>query len=243
MMYIIGMGHTLRDLSLNSLDALKKSEEVYLESYTSLSNFKIEELENLIGKKVQILNRKGVEEEKPFLKENTALLIYGDPLSATTHLEILQEAEKNNIKVEIIHAPSIMTTIAETGLQLYKFGKTASIPFWTENHKPESFFDYLEQNQSIGAHTLFLLDLDPESDKFLSIHEAISRILEISESRNSSISKETKFIGCARIGMKDAVIKYGNQEELSKVDFGKAPYCLILPGKLNFIEEETITKY
>ncbi len=243
MMYIIGLGHTLKDLSLNSLDALKNAEEVYLESYTSLSNFNIEELESLIGKKVQILNRKGVEEEKPFLKEHAALLVYGDPLSATTHLEILQEAEKKNIEVEIIHAPSIMTTIAETGLQLYKFGKTASIPFWTENHKPESFFDYLAQNQSIGAHTLFLLDLDPENDKFLSIQEAISRVLEISKSRKSNISEETKFIGCARLGMKDAVIKYGNQEELSKVDFGKAPYCLILPGKLNFIEEETITKY
>ncbi len=237
------MGHTLKDLSLNSLDALNKSEEVYLESYTSLSNFKIDELESLIGKKVQILNRKGVEEEKPFLKENSALLVYGDPLSATTHLEILQEAEKKNIKVKIIHAPSIMTTIAETGLQLYKFGKTASIPFWTENHKPESFFDYLEQNQSIGAHTLFLLDLDPENYKFLSISEAISRILEISNSRKSNISEETKFIGCARLGMKDAIIKYGNQEELSKIDFGKAPFCLLLPGKLNFIEEETIAKY
>ena len=61
MMYIIGLGHTLKDLSLNSLDALKNAEEVYLESYTSLSNFNIEELESLICKKVQILNRKGVE--------------------------------------------------------------------------------------------------------------------------------------------------------------------------------------
>ena len=243
MMYIVGLGHTLKDLSMNSLEALKESKEVYLESYTSLSNFKIEELENLIGKKVQILNRKGVEEEKPFLKDNAALLVYGDPLSATTHSEILQEAEKNNIKIEIIHAPSIMTTIAETGLQLYKFGKTASIPFWTENHKPKSFFDYLEQNQSIGAHTLCLLDLDPENEKFLSISDAISRILEISKSRKSNISEKTKFIGCARLGMKDAVIKYGNQEELSKIDFGKAPFCLILPGKLNFMEEEIIAKY
>jgi diphthine synthase len=183
-----------------------------------------------------------VEEDKPFLKKNTSLLVYGDPLSATTHLEILQEAEKKNIKVKIIHAPSIMTTIAETGLQLYKFGKTASIPFWTENHKPESFFDLLEQNQSIGAHTLCLLDLDPENEKFLSISEAISRILEISNSRNTAINENTKFIGCSRLGMKDGVIKYGNQNELSKIDFGKAPFCLVLPGKLNFSEEEFIER-
>ncbi len=243
MMYIIGLGHTLKDLSLNALDALKNSNEVYLESYTSLSNFKIAELESLISKKVQILNRKGVEEEKSFLKENTSLLVYGDPLSATTHLEILQEAEKKNIKVEIIHAPSIMTTIAETGLQLYKFGKTASIPFWTESYKPESFFDYLEQNQSIDAHTLCLLDLDPENESFLSISDAISRILEISKSRKSNISEKTKFIGCSRLGMKDALISYGNQAELSKINFGKAPFCLILPGKLNFIEDDIIAKY
>ena len=82
-----------------------------------------------------------------------------------------------------------MTTIAETGLQLYKFGKTASIPFWTENHKPESFFDYLEQNQSIGAHTLCLLDLDPENGKFLSLSSAIARILEISKFRKNRLKR------------------------------------------------------
>ena len=38
-------------------------------------------------------------------------------------------------------------------------------------------------------------------------------------------------------------LKYGNQEELSKVDFGKAPFCLILPAKLNFMEKEIIAKY
>ena len=41
--------------------------------------------------------------------------------------------------------------------QLYSFGETVSVPFWSETWKPESFVDRIEQNLSHGLHTLCLL--------------------------------------------------------------------------------------
>ncbi|MEK6807581.1 MAG: SAM-dependent methyltransferase, partial [Nanoarchaeota archaeon] len=96
MLILLGLGLDWKDLSLKALEILNKCDEVYLENYTSLSCFTILQLEKLIGKKIIILDRKKTEEEMPFLKDahlkDTALLIYGDPLSATTHFEILELA-------------------------------------------------------------------------------------------------------------------------------------------------------
>lgn len=228
MLYLIGLGLSWKDLSLKALEALQKCDKVYLESYTSISDFSKLQLERLIGKKVEVLNRKQVEETKPFLKGDSALLIYGDPLAATTHTELLKKAK-------VIHAPSVLTAVAETGLSLYKFGKTASIPIPEKNFKPESFYDILKENQSIKAHTLFLLDLKSEKNKFLTIKQAIKILLKIA--KDKTFTDSTKCIACARLGQ-NQLIKYGTARKLQNINFGKPPYCLIIPGKLNFKEEE-----
>lgn len=41
--------------------------------------------------------------------------------------------------------------------QLYKFGETVSIVFWTDTWRPESFFDKVKKNRQNGTHTLCLL--------------------------------------------------------------------------------------
>ena len=243
MLYLIGLGLNWKDLSLHALEVLNKCDEVYLENYTSLSNYTILQLEKLIGKKIIVLDRKKTEEDMLFLKEahlkDVALLIHGDPLSATTHFEILTEAKKKNLETKIIHAPSIFTAIAETGLSLYRFGKVASIPIPEKNFSPESFFDILKENLSIGAHTLFLLDLKPDLNKFLTIKDAIDILLKINLNRKENIFTENTFtIGCARLGTENAIIKSGKAKDILKINFGEPPYCLIVPAKLNHKEEE-----
>jgi len=243
MLNLIGLGLDWKDLSLKALEVLNKCDEVYLENYTSLSNYTILQLEKLIGKKIKVLGRKQTEEEMPFLKEahlkDVALLIYGDPLSATTHFEILEIAKKKKVETKIIHAPSIFTAIAETGLSLYKFGKVASIPIPEKNFAPESFFDILKENLLIGAHTLFLLDLKPDLNKFLSIKDAIDILLKINLKRKeNSFTENTFVIGCARLGTTDSLIKCGKAKDILKINFGEPPYCLIVPANLNHKEEE-----
>jgi diphthine synthase len=131
MLYIIGLGLNEKSISQEGLDAIKKCKEVYLDNYTVEFPYNIEKLEETIKKKILLANRDFVESFEIInraKKEDIALLVYGNPLTATTHISLIQEAKKQKIKSEIIHNASILDAIAETGLQLYKFGKTTSLP-------------------------------------------------------------------------------------------------------------------
>src|SRR3989344_1552521 len=233
MLYLIGIGLVKGDISMSAKEAIEKCDEIFVESYTSIYD---SDINTLFGKNVKLLSREETESLK-FLtgaKENDiALLVIGDPLSATTHFEIISECKKSNISYKIIHSVSILTAVAETGLSLYRFGKVTSIPKPQENFKPSSFVDILKQNQSIDAHTLFILE--PE----LKLSDAIDILLKAT----SIVTSDTFAIGCARLGREDAKIAYNNLEELRKIDFGSTPHCLIIPAKLDFKEEEFINEF
>lgn len=69
-------------------------------------------------------------------------------------------AREVNVKTQIVHNASILNAIGVTGLQLYSFGETVSIPFFTETSELESFFDKICENKKRGLHTLCLLGED-----------------------------------------------------------------------------------
>ena len=52
-----------------------------------------------------------------------------------------------------------MNAVGASGLQLYNFGQTVSLVFFTETWKPDSFYDRIKENADIGLHTLVLLDI------------------------------------------------------------------------------------
>jgi diphthine synthase len=237
MLYLIGLGlGNEKSISLNGLEAIKKCEKVFLECYTSRMNCDVEDLERLTGKNIIRVNRTIVEEEldlKEAKNKDIALLIVGDVFSATTHISIYNECKSKQVEVKVINNASILTAIGVVGLSLYSFGKVASIPF--ENSKVVTPIKILNDNKKINAHTLFLLDLKPLENKYLSVKEGIEYL-----ERNNV---KGKIVGCSRIGIDD-VIKYGEMNEIKNEDFGEGPYCLILPSeKLHFVEEESLEKF
>lgn len=243
MFYLVGLGLASEfDLPLKAMSVLEKCDYVYMESYTGVFE-RLKELESLLGKTINVLSRIEVEATGEYVndskKKNVALLVQGDPLSATTHVSILLECVKRGIKFNVIHASSIFTAVAETGLSLYKFGKTASIPFPEKGFSPSSFYEVLLENQSINAHTLFLLDVKSDAHDYLSIPDAL-RILEDLDKKHVL----GKVVGCARLGYEDCVIKYGAASTLKKFKWPKPPYCLIVPAKsLHFVEEEALKTF
>ena len=226
MLYLIGLGLNIKGISQQGLEAVNRCEKVYLEFYTIEFPYSKEELKKLLGKKVISADRDFVESLK-IVEEakdaDIALLVYGSPLTATTHISLIQEAKKQNIKVKIIHNASIPDAVAETGLQLYKFGKITSIP----NFEAESFIRTIKDNLSIGAHTLILVDIGMEFEN------ALKRL------RNIDIDK---LMVCSELGTDDGRIYYGTLNELETKKVNK-PFCFIVPGKLHFIEEEILESY
>ena len=119
-------------------------------------------------------------------------MVAGDSLSATTHIDLWMRAKKENVKCFIIHNASILTAIGVTGLQLYKFGKTTSIPLANEN--VETPYDVLKGNLSLGLHTLFLLDLNPEENQFMGVGDALRYLLKIELKRNEKLISEKQSV-------------------------------------------------
>ena len=76
---------------------------------------------------------------------------------ATTHSDLWIRAKERNIPVSVIHNASIMNACACCGLQLYNFGQTVSLCFFTETWRPDSFYEKIEQNFNMKLHTLCLL--------------------------------------------------------------------------------------
>jgi len=244
-LYFIGLGLSdEKDITVKGLETVKKCDIIYLEHYTSLLSCSIKDLEKFYGKKIISADRNKTESDNNEIIENArtkevAFLVIGDSMSATTHIDLMMRAKKEGIKCEVIHNASIMTAIGITGLQLYKFGKTTSIPM--DNKNVQTPYNVLKENLSLGMHTLFLFDLNPAENKFMSANDAIKYLLRVeSEKKEKLFTEKTLCIGCARIGSKNQIIKAGTAKELLSFDFGKPVHCLIVPGKMHFMEEEAL---
>lgn len=239
MLYIIGLGLNENGISQQGLEIVRKCKKIYLENYTVDFTYSAKDLEKVIGKKIISADREKVESlslVEEAKKENIALLVYGSPLTATTHITLIQEAKKQNVEYRIIYNASVLDAIAETGLQLYKFGKIASMPKWQKekNFTPDSFMELVKQNQKINSHSLILVDIG------LHFNDAINELLI--SARNHRIKIE-KIVICSRLGTEERKIFYGTIEQLKNKKVGEdiaAPYCIIIPGKLHFVEEENL---
>jgi len=247
-LHLIGLGlSSEKDISVKGLETIKKCDKIYLENYTSLLQCSLADLEKLYGKKIILADREKTEQQfQEILKEaktkEIAFLVVGDPFSATTHTELFKEAREKKIPIKIIYNASILTAIGIVGLQLYKFGKTTSIPFLDNYNSLETPYNILRENQYLDMHTLFLLDLKPEEKKFMTVNQALD-VLETIEKRKKEnvIKKGMMVVGCARVGSDNYVIKAGPIEKIKKCEFGKPLHCLIIPAqKLHFAEEEMI---
>ncbi|MEA3414398.1 MAG: diphthine synthase [Nanoarchaeota archaeon] len=234
MLYIIGLGLNKKSITKEGLEALSKCKKVYLESYTVDFPYTLHNLEEVFNKKIKSLNREDVEnlsiidEAK---KLDIALLVYGSPLTATTHITIVNECKASRVKCKIIHNASIFDAIAETGLQLYKFGKVASMPTWKKSFTPDSFMKIVQQNLSQEAHSLILVDIGLEWGEAL-------KQLKISAENNKI--KLNKLVICQAMGTKHQKILYRGVEELEEFTGVKKPYCIILPSKMHFVEKESV---
>lgn len=228
MLYLIGAGIS-GDFTLEGMEFLKKCDDIYIEVYTNPPlEDKIKDIEKITGKEVMKVDRKEVESD--FLlgyakDKNVALISGGDPLTATTHITLIIEARKQNIPVKIVHNSSIYTAAAgRAGLQIYRFGKTASLVNPRPKYKPTSSLDIIRNNLKADMHTLVLLDTEP---KPMEARVALRMLSEFGMA-----------VVLSRLGENDEKISYGEVDDLKKENLGKPPFSVIIPAKLHPIEEE-----
>mmetsp|Transcript_48523 Transcript_48523/g.125908 ORF Transcript_48523/g.125908 Transcript_48523/m.125908 type:complete len:271 (-) Transcript_48523:432-1244(-) len=262
MIYFIGLGlGDHEDITIKGLRAVKSCTEVYLDHYTSILGVDKDKLEELYERPVTLADRDMVEQDSDRIfrlakEKNVAFLVVGDPFGATTHMDLYLRAKEEEIDVEVIHNASIMNAIGCCGLQLYRFGQTVSIPFFTDSWKPDSFYDKTAENMKLGLHTLCLLDIKVkeqtienlmrgnkifEPPRFMSVNQALDQFVEVEESKKENISPLDRMcVGVARVGQKDQVVLAGTVAQLRKANFGPPLHSLVICGELHEMEQEAL---
>jgi diphthine synthase len=250
MLILVGLGLSdEKDLTLRGIDEAKSADKVYLDLYTGFWNGNLKNLEKIIGKTIECVNRRDLEDNSKKIvdeakKKKIAIFVQGDPLVATTHASLILEARKNDVETKIVHNSSIVSAIAETGLHVYKFGATVTMPFSekTKGQLPESVYETIKMNKDRGLHTLCLLDIIVEKTaKCMTPNEAMEILLDLEDkNREKVFMKDTKIIVFEKIGSGSAP-KYDKVKNLMRNKFD-IPAVLIIPGNLHFTEKEFLEK-
>lgn len=250
MLTLVGLGlYDEGGLSLRGLEEARRADLLFAEFYTSfMPGLSVPRLEALAGKRVRVLSRRDLEEDaeqvllEPARTRRVCLLVPGDPMTATTHVDLRLRAEAMGIPTRVVHAASIETAApAAAGLQSYKFGRSVTVPFLDGGGLPGSLYDYCRDNKALGLHTLILLDVRAEEERYMSIPEALEILSRLEEWRREDVfPRDRLMVGAARLGGPDAVVKADRLGKLIDLDFGGPPHTLIAPGRLHFMEVEAL---
>ena len=164
---LVGIGPgTVETMTTEAIEIAKAADFRRYEAYTAL--WPEDELANLVATigPIEKVMRPEVENPEEILglaKDNlVALLVVGDPLQATTHVDLQMQAAEQGIDCKIVHGISITNLVTGAiGLSNYKFGRQTTITYPYNGWIATSPLEVIAVNRAQGLHTLALLDLDP----------------------------------------------------------------------------------
>jgi len=248
MLWFVGLGISgAKSIPHEALEVLSKADIVYLEQFTSpIGKSDLAKIKKMTNGEFKAAKRWLVEDGNEILKKakrkKVVLLSYGDPYIATTHIELRTRAIQEKIKTYSIHASSSLTSmIGECGLQFYKVGKIATI--MSEMNSLTTPYYVIYKNIIEGNHTVLLLEYNQDKDFFLDPKVALLGLIETEKGQKRNvIDYSTYAIVASRIGFKDQSIISGKISSLKKVNFGKPPHTVIIPGRLHFTESDALKK-
>jgi diphthine synthase len=236
-----------KDMSLKALEEAKECDVLFSEFYTSVhKGSKINRLENLLGKKVRQLEREDVEEGEVILNaansNKTGFLVAGDPMTATTHIELRLRAEREGITTKLVHGASIITAAPGLlGLQSYKFGRSTSIPLRKKGYQPKSPYEVIRSNKELGVHTLVLLDIIKGEGRTMRADEALDYLLELEfKEKDNAITEKTLVCIVADSGSEQPYVRADYVENIMMERTEHRAQTLVIPGNLHFMEAEAL---
>ena len=167
---LIGMGPgTVAGMTLEALEAAKEASHRRYEAYTALwPTSELDALEQRIGSIERVMRPEVEQPDELFTLAKTslvALLVVGDPLQATTHVDLQLQAEEAGIECLVFHGVSITTIVTGAiGLSNYRFGRQTTLTYPYGGWVATSPLEVLAANRFRNLHTVALLDLDPTGE-------------------------------------------------------------------------------
>ena len=233
----------------------------YLEGYTAVLPPKEEgRLESVVGPWEKLM-RDEVEGAEELLasarEESVALLVVGDPMQATTHIDLEDRCVEQGIGFHVI--PGLSATalaVSLSGMQSYRFGRQVTLPFTTSDYLPTSPLKMLCNNFENGLHSLVLLDLDPtgmglEQPRPMSPAEAVgllekmaARVVDEEEGGRGLLEipvKQWNGILLSDLGTEEERVLSGPLGDLSGQKGGMV-HAFILPAEFSGMEEDAFER-
>jgi len=247
MLTFVGLGlYDLGDISVKGLECVRGADAVFLEAYTSrLMGTDVAAMEAFFGKEVRVLAREDVEQDPREVLDaaatgRVAFLPGGDPMVSTTHADLRMRAAAAGIETSIIHASSISSAVCGlSGLQNYRFGKSCSVPFPAKGWFPTAPVETVAANLALNLHTLVYLDI--QKDRYMRVPEAIAILEEMAA--KAGVEAPALYVGIARAGSPQPVVRAGTGETLKETDFGPPLHILIVPADLHPVEREYLEMF
>ena len=259
-----------------ALEAAKMADYRRYEAYTALwPEEQLANLEKSVGKITRVMRPEVESPDALFAlaRENlVALLIVGDPLQATTHVDLQLQAQEAGIHCRTIHGISITGLVTGAiGLSNYKFGRQTTLTYPYSGWIATSPLEVIALNTALGQHTLALLDLDPtgagtSQQKPMKPSDAADSIKAMIDKVNDSIDEfplespqdtitvqslklmtstplvEIKVVLCSDMGTKQQSMIYTNLANLDNLP-GGAMNCLVFPASTSDVEEKALLRW
>ena len=273
---LIGMGPGgIGGMTRAAIQAAKNADHRRYEAYTALwSDGDLANLESEIGP-IEKVMRPEVEDPVELLelaKDGVvALLVVGDPLQATTHVDLQLQAAEAGIDCTVIHGISITGLVTGAiGLSNYKFGRQTTLTYPYGGWVATSPLEVIALNRMQGLHTLALLDLDPTGEGVggqipMQPKDAANAMFLMAEKLKNSYEEmqcESTFdklkieackaicedvnslmvVLCSDMGTPQQNITYLPLSDLSNAKLGRL-HCLVIPAKLGDVEDSAIRRW
>ena len=264
------------NMTEGAIATAKAADHRRYEAYTALwSEEYLSELEERVGPMKKIM-RPEVEKPTELLElastSSVALLVVGDPLQATTHIDLQLQAAEKGISCSIIHGISITSIVTGAiGLSNYKFGRQTTLTYpYDGGWIATSPLEVIGMNRAQGLHTLAFLDLDPTgagtgNQQPMQPKDALASLLAMSEKllsytlemptdtvfdrmRVDSILKicteisSTMVVLCSDMGTSNQAIRYLSVSELEGAAEGGL-HCLVIPAELSNVEVTALQRW
>lgn len=200
-----------------------------------------------------------------------AVLVIGDPLQATTHVDLQLQAREEGIICHVVHGISITTLVTgAVGLSNYRFGRQTTLTYPYGDWIVTSPLEVVALNRALNMHTLVLFDLDPTGsgtgnqkpmqpiDAINSIRlmadKLISTIEEIEVEDNLTALKiegcklllseidSIKCVLCSDMGTSRQMINYGTLDELATAKEGGL-HCMVIPAIESDVEKMALSRW
>jgi len=251
-LWLIGLGPgDLQQMTVAALEDARGADYRFLEGYTALlPPSQLKNMEALIGP-WEMRMRSSVEEPHDLLQlaktSKVALLVVGDPLQATTHVDLQIRCEEMKIPCHVQHGVSITTIVTgAAGLQSYRFGRQCTLAYPYRDYLPTSPLEIVLANLERDLHTLVLLDLDPTGmgegeQQPMTPEVAIDVMQKMALKLNVSID-DWKLVLCSDMGTEEAKINVGTPIEISEVAQGRI-HCLLVPATLHDVEATALARW